>query len=385
MKKAVLFIIFYSTIINLYSQDFSFGIFNDQRLFTCEDYQYLPEYTAGALIAMANIDTLDFLVVPGDLDPAYCTNDLIELYFGEGFTWYPAVGNHDTPGGGQESYPGENMDFLRSMNDGVHNTLPNLVSFGPRDCVETTYSFDYGNCHFVVLNEYFDGDSDTGSYGDVVDPLYDWLVDDLSTNTLEYVFVIGHEPAFPQPDADNGRLRHVGDSLDQYPENRDRFWNVLVEYNVLAYLTGHTHNYSAILLDGVWQFDVGHARGQGDPGAPSTFCIVSVSGDYISLNTYREGADTADEVDYMDYLHSYNLHGTPPTPTNIEIEYVNSSVTLEWDYVPSAYYWIYGANDPTGEFFNVSFQGIFERVADKMTWTTPINSEKKYYHITRHD
>ena len=58
------------------------------------------------------------------------------------------------------------MDWLRIFNrDG--NTLPNIVNVGPAGCAETTYSFDYGNAHFVVLNEYFDGSSDVGADGEV--------------------------------------------------------------------------------------------------------------------------------------------------------------------------------------------------------------------------
>ena len=102
------------------------------------------------------------------------------------------------------------------------------------------------------------------------------------------MFVFGHEPAYPQPDAETGRERHVGDSLDAYPARRDRFWDLLRAYDVRAYICGHTHNYSAVRIDGVWQLDTGHARGKGDRGAPSTFIVVRVDGDRALFQTYRD-------------------------------------------------------------------------------------------------
>jgi hypothetical protein len=173
--------------------------------------------------------------------------------------------------------PGD-MDWLRLFN-WKGNSLPNVVNVGPAGSIETTYSFDYGDAHFIVLNEYYDGSSDTGTDGDVVDSLYQWLVDDLTTNTAPIVFAFGHEPAYPQPDDENGRIRHAGDSLNLYN-------------GVTAYICGHTHNYSTFEKDGVWQIDVGHARGVGDTGARSTFVMfyVMTTGS-IWYYTYRFDLD----------------------------------------------------------------------------------------------
>jgi len=64
----------------------------------------------------------------------------------------------------------------------------------------------------------------------------------------------------------------------------------LKQYSVTAYLCGHTHNFSAIQIDGVWQIDVGHARGLGDPEAPSTLALVWVRGMASSFDIYRDDA-----------------------------------------------------------------------------------------------
>jgi hypothetical protein len=153
----------------------------------------------------------------------------------------------------------------------------------------------------VVLNEYCDLSGDDVRDGDVSDHVYDWLVQDLFHTGKATVFVFGHEPAFPKPDVDNGRLRHVGDSLDAYPVRRDRFWSLLSAKHVVAYFCGHTHNYSTVKIDGVWQVDVGHARGAGDTGAPSTFVMVHVDGITVTFDTYRDVHDGT--YDYDDITH----------------------------------------------------------------------------------
>ncbi|HZU86626.1 MAG TPA: hypothetical protein VFF78_04015, partial [Anaerolineaceae bacterium] len=102
-------------------------------------------------------------------------------------------------------------------------------------------------------------------------------------------FVVGHEPAFPLPDMDNGRLRHETDSLNAHPENRDRFWTLLAAYDAI-YLCGHTHNTSVERIQGVWQIDAGHARGLGDTGAASTYVQIHIQNNFITYDIYRDDA-----------------------------------------------------------------------------------------------
>ena len=157
----------------------------------------------------------------------------------------------------------------------------------------------------MVLNDYCNSDGDNITGGDISGHLYNWLASDLATTNKEHIFVIGHQPAYPQPDADNGRVRHIEDSLNAYPANRDRFWNLLKNEGVVAYICGHTHNYSAVKINGVWQLNSGHARGGGDMGAPSTFLIIYVKGSTVEFEAYR---DTHDGVyDYNDIIHSGRL------------------------------------------------------------------------------
>jgi hypothetical protein len=242
------------------------------------------------------------MVSPGDIDPPDNVNWTIEQVLGTAYLWYPVVGNH-------EEETASDMVWLRAYDYDQNGagSPPDIVNVGPAACPETTYSFDYANAHFAVLNQYCDTGGDDVTSGDVPDYLYSWLVADLQATSKEHIFVIGHEPAYPQPDADNGRIRHVGDSLDQYPANRDRFWELLKTEGVVAYLCGHTHNYSAVRIDGVWQLDAGHSRGAGDTGAASTFIVVHVDGDRVTFDTYRDDHDGV--YDYDDISHSSTLTG----------------------------------------------------------------------------
>ena len=213
----------------------------------------------------------DFMLSPGDIDPPDLVNADIQTYIGIDYPWYPVVGNH-------EAETISDMVWLRNFNSNG-NTLPNIVNPGPANGVEMNYSYDYGDVHFTVINEYYDSTSDTATDGDVPDALRTWLDDDLS-NTLQPIkFVIGHEPAYPQPDEESGRLRNDTDSLNAYATNRDLFWQILVTKGVTAYICGHTHNYSVHQESGVWQIDVGHALGFGDTGSRSTFVMFYVLDD----------------------------------------------------------------------------------------------------------
>lgn len=263
---------------------FTFSLTADMRSYTAGD-----EYR-GALHALADAGPGDFMIVPGDLDPPGAVDAAIQEILGTGFDWYPVVGNH-------EAETPEDMSWLRTFNAGG-TTLPRTVNPGPAGSVETCYSFDQGNAHFAVINEYFHDGVDDDPVGDVSSELLAWLEADLAATSCPVVFVVGHEPAFPRPDiAFPHRVRHVGDSLDQVPAHRDAFWQVLVNHGVNAYLCGHTHTHNLSLaeIDGVWQVDVGHARGLADIGARSTFLRMSVyEGGEVTWEAWRQNLCTGE-------------------------------------------------------------------------------------------
>ncbi len=260
--------------------EFTFVVTSDMHGYTGSTYD-TSQYFRGVCEKISALSGSSFMVSPGDLDPPSNVNWTIDKYLGQDYLWYPGVGNHNVDT--------SDMAWLRSYNyDPNGATPPNIVNTGPPNGVATTYSFDYENSHFVMLNEYYNGSSDTGTDGDIVDALYNWLAADLNATAKAHIFIFGHEPAYPQPDVDNGVLRHKGDSLDKYTVHRDRFWNLLKSKNVVAYIHGHTHCYSAVNISGVWQLDTGHSMGKGNTQTRSTFIMIHVDGDMVTYDAYRD-------------------------------------------------------------------------------------------------
>ena len=248
-----------------------------------------------------------FHVSAGDIDEDVSENRAkIDTYFGTSAVWYPIIGNH-------EAETGIDMEWLRNEYDNGNNVRTPLKNYtnqdGPTGTVRTNYSWDYGNAHFIALNQYWDGGtnegtgqsisgSDTAVDGDIVPALYDWLAEDLESCSKPFIFVFGHEPAFPYN-------RHVGDSLDANETSRNAFWNLLEIDGVTAYICGHTHYYSSHQGDvnhigKVWQLDAGNAGN--DQGDGKTFFDVIVNDSSATIDVYRDaGTGTFSKAESFEF------------------------------------------------------------------------------------
>ncbi|MFW5713049.1 MAG: metallophosphoesterase family protein [Brevefilum sp.] len=259
---------------------FSFVVTSDMSHYSAREYIDYPNFFAALLRYVQEVGPGDFMVSSGDVIPAEGTRWTVGQILGEDYPWFPLPGNHD--------FGAAEISFFESYDFPFNNeTGPNLVSWGPEPCNRTTYSFDYKHAHFVTLNVYCNAEAPWGIDGSVTDTLYDWLVQDLAETDKDLIFVFGHEPAFPQADDETGQARHLGDSLDQYPEARDRFWALLKEHKVVAYIHGHTHTYSAVVVDEVWEIDAGQAMGVRAAPSPGTFLMFTVKGETVMMQTFR--------------------------------------------------------------------------------------------------
>ena len=262
------------------SDTFAFITAGDMRSFV----SHAPagqRYFDGLCEAASRVGAGAFMISPGDCDPPAPIRATIDEKLGTNYLWYPVIGNHDadTP---------SDMDWMRNW---AKAGIPHLVRRGPPGAELTTYSFDFGNSHFIALNEYNDGKSDAVGTGDVPDTAAAWLEKDLADTRQPLIWIIGHKPIQSVPDMDSGRERHDGDSISSDPAHFDHFIQLLKKYHVRAYICGHTHNCSVAKVHGVWQADSGHARGAGDPGSPSTFLKFRVAGTNAWVDIYRSNTN----------------------------------------------------------------------------------------------
>lgn len=105
----------------------------------------------------------------------------------------------------------------------------------------TVYSFDWGNSHFVSIDNCRYDASNPHLHGmyQLSDEELKWLDNDLKdaqSRGVRHIFVMAHANAFNVGGAENG--------MADYPAERDAFWQILVDYDVDAYITGHNHEFN---------------------------------------------------------------------------------------------------------------------------------------------
>lgn len=262
----------------LQAQNVSFVVAADNRNFVEQFREVLREINDMSVNPEPAILRPSFFVSCGDIDPVP-SNMAIQndtLTYPNLPLFYPVVGNH-------EFETQSDMDHILNV---LNPNLENVVNKGKQG----TYSFDYANVHCIVLDQY-----STNGQGEIDSNLQAWLQNDLNTTTQDHIFLYGHEPAFP-------RHRHLGDALNQFPESRNDFWNMLVkDPRVRIFFCGHTHYYYRMQVvdpasvgstglpnqeGGVYQVDVG-AIGNFLGDGKLTLIYAQVEEDSIRLRTIQ--------------------------------------------------------------------------------------------------
>lgn len=283
------------------NSDATISFMGDARPRTTGEVSLVEDFDAvDDITVLGSGRSLDAMVLLGDMDYVSHSsgNNTQEAYDASDISDTPlffTVGNHE-------------LETAFDIPD-LHN-LYSQYSYhpqaGPSGTQETTYSFDVGDVHVAVINEYWDGNNDSncewyataagddddscnkysaGDGGYIPDTLFTWLKRDLRDTDKPYKFVVGHEPAYPN-------VRHVGDSLDADENNRDALWNLLRTENVVAYISGHDHYSHLTEYDGVFQADVGTSGDMvgGDTDAFATIIYANVDdAGELDLRMAREG------------------------------------------------------------------------------------------------
>lgn len=210
----------------------------------------------------------DLVLVTGDLvdygtEAAFreWKNVAMPLYQA-GIAVYPVRGNHDSYGGATA----------------WGNVFgPDVPDNGPTGETDLTYSVLHKNALFVCLDEYASAHRVNQS----------WLDTQLADGTAQHTFVVGHEPAFA--------VAHK-ECLDDYPAERDRFWQSMEDKGVGAYFCGHDHLCDRARIDNgdgepgndVWQYIAGAG---GAPLTPFPWGYNGDNGTRTPVSGYHNGAE----------------------------------------------------------------------------------------------
>ena len=241
-----------------------------------EAYAGVNATVLSGLLAIAQRSGVEAIFFPGDLIDGYSTH--VDDYVHEMKTWlrvaepvagslpiYTGMGNHEAivdmkADGVSLSKPGKDSAEARFASLMVNpKGAPPPEAEGAPSYDETVYSVDLGDVHLVMLNTNYwrtshPGHPRNGGAGNregyIMDGQMQWLEDDLSAARAagaKQIVVLGHEPAFPVGG-------HIKDAMWWHAEidvvnvMRERFWKILAEHDVLAYVSGDEHNYSRALI-----------------------------------------------------------------------------------------------------------------------------------------
>ncbi|MCG3216307.1 MAG: metallophosphoesterase [Candidatus Heimdallarchaeota archaeon] len=154
----------------------------------------------------------------------------IDLAVQNDVKFYYAVGNHEmyTRNYTDGSYGPLDMDFSTYM--------ANVVQPGN----ERYYSFDYKDrIHFIIINtdEYW-----TNAEFNITSDQEQWIIDDLSSNTLDFTIAMFHRPMYSI--RSNSRVNNA-------KEIREVLEPILQEYGVDLVFSGHDHQYYRTLRKGI--------------------------------------------------------------------------------------------------------------------------------------
>lgn len=314
MKKISisLFLFLTAFTISINAQSFSFAAMCDAR----GSYGGVNEPVLSALVnhLVTNNKDVKFLLFPGDMINGHKTdtNNTIKqykkwkevmspVYNNPNMVWpyiWPMAGNHELQNRADERI------FRREF--------PDVFNNGPDDEKGLTYSFDYNSVHFVAINT---NRWDFGNPNDTSDDKRDnhyvknlnWLEKDIKAalaKGAKYIFVMGHEQPFPIGGHLRDGLPNLGPNLKmpldsvrkQFLAKRERFWKILSENKVSAYICGHEHLYGRQSINGVYQILTGSA------GAP-VYYFNSLYGD--NPEEKRDGQ----EMTYNEALPYYKVLG----------------------------------------------------------------------------
>jgi predicted phosphodiesterase len=123
-----------------------------------------------------------------------------------------------------------NNDYSKESWDSLFTGQYAFPQNGPEGEKNITYALEYNNILFIALDQYIELHRINQT----------WLDSVLTNRQVNHVFVAGHEPAF--------KLLHTN-CMGAYPDERDEFWESLIQAGVRIYFCGHDHFYDHSVID----------------------------------------------------------------------------------------------------------------------------------------
>lgn len=271
-------------------EQFRILVFGDPQPYTPEEVEHFRRAVAGDL---KNVQDITLGISIGDLvgDDLDLFQPYKEAISEVGIPWYNVLGNHDI------NYDGT-RDVLTDETFETH--------FGP-----ATYAFNYGNVHFVVIDDilYPDPRDGRGYWGGLREDQFTFIENDLALVPKDRLVVL----AFHIPISKNE------ESGPFNPEHRNRLFALLKDYPHTLSISAHTHIQN--------QFFFGAEQGWQQEGVHHHFNVGTTSGDWYSgklnekgipISTMRDGTPKGYAIVNFDdnaYTIDYRVFDKDPAYT----------------------------------------------------------------------
>ena len=256
MKNIFTFLLIFFAI-TLFAKPFHFVVMGDNRpSYKCQPYVYYK--------ITKQISDLkpDFIVSTGDIiagyndDPAVIDSMYQQfLDASKSISYIPlyiAPGNHE----------------------GIYekNIRPIFLKYFKK----TYQSFTYDNSYFIILDT-----DEPNQKRQIAGKQLRWLKSQLNKANkkgYKHIFVFLHHPLYP-------KIEHIGNSLDKYPQERDKLAKLFKDKGVETVFAGHVHIYNDSVINGLHEIITGGA------GAPLYAKTYKDGGFYHFLYITIDGND----------------------------------------------------------------------------------------------
>jgi hypothetical protein len=238
------------------STAWKFGLMGDTQWTTSD-----PAGTNPTTVAKSIIDQISpqfiaahvkFVIQVGDLaDTGNDADETVRAHaaqslYNDGIGFFPMRGNHETYGIGN-SYAIPVLQSLYPQTRGLSQTF-GATNFSSPTSVSTeldgmSYSFDYNNARFVIIDPWVTASRDLSKagydFGYSIAEQQPWISNrlDKATRGTDHAFVMSHQPLI----AENHQDTMFQGYTNANPDMQNAFFASLQSNNVKYYLSGHDH------------------------------------------------------------------------------------------------------------------------------------------------